>query len=211
MAKANEILAILKEMLPEVRTELAYENLYQLTVAVVLSAQATDVAVNKATPALFARYPDFTALAQADYDELREMIKTIGLAPTKARNLINLSRKLVSEKGGMIVPDPEYLLTLPGIGRKSANVILSEGFGIPRLAVDTHVARVANRLGLAAATAPARIEAEICALYPPAEWHQLHLRLVLFGRYHCLARKPRCHECKLTAYCQYYTNIAPVE
>ena len=167
------------------------------------------MAVNKATPALFARYPDFTALAQADYDELREMIKTIGLAPTKARNLINLSRKLVSEKGGMIVPDPEYLLTLPAsAGNRQHD--FERGFGA-RLAVDTHVARVANRLGLAAATAPARIEAEICALYPPAEWHQLHLRLVLFGRYHCLARKPRCHECKLTAYCQYYTNIAPVE
>ena len=211
MSKANKILEILKKMFPEIKTELEYRDLYELTVAVILSAQSTDKAVNKATPALFARYSDFFALAEAEYEELRDLIKTIGLAPTKARNLINLSRRLVAEKAGKIVPDPGYLLALPGIGRKTANVILSEGFGIPRIAVDTHVLRVTNRLGLATSKDPTRVEETLCALYPPEEWHKLHLRLIHFGRYQCTTKKPRCETCPLTAFCQYYTNSAPVK
>jgi len=209
MPRANKINKRLKQLLPEVQSELIFNNLYQLTVAVILSAQTTDVAVNKVTPGLFERFPDFFALAAADYKELKDIIKTIGLAPSKAKNLIALSKKLISEKEGEIIPDFDYLLTLPGVGPKTANVILSEGFAIPRIAVDTHVLRVANRLQLAVGSNPRKIEHQLCDLYPPREWHQLHLRLVLFGRYYCKAKKPRCNICPLTAFCQYYTNYSP--
>ncbi|MCK9537084.1 MAG: endonuclease III [Bacilli bacterium] len=209
MSRANEILRRLKIFIPTVSTELVYNGLYQLTVAVVLSAQTTDKAVNKATPFLFSRYSDFYSLAAADYQELKEIIKTVGLAPTKAKNLIKLSRKLVTEQQGMIVPEFAYLITLPGVGRKTANVILSEGFGIPRMAVDTHVLRVAKRLALVDSPKPQLVEARLCELYPPEEWHGLHLRLVFFGRYYCKAKKPSCDLCPLPAFCHYYTNYAP--
>ena len=206
MKKNASILALLKEFIPKPRTDLVFNDLYQLTVAVVLSAQTTDKAVNKATPQLFEKYPDFFTLAEANYDELKNIIKTIGLAPTKAKNLISLSKKLINEKLGKIVPEFEYLISLPGIGRKTANVILSEGFNIPRLAVDTHVLRVTNRLGLANTNNPLIVEKELCKIYPPEEWRDLHLRLVSFGRYHCTAKKPQCDTCPLTLFCHFYTK-----
>jgi len=209
MPKAKEILKRLKEFLPVARTELNFRNIYELTIAVVLSAQATDKAVNKATVRLFSKYPGFFELGAAPYDDVLSLIRTVGLAPTKAKNIIALGKRISEEKDGKIPPDFQYLISLPGVGRKTANVILSEGFHIPRFAVDTHVLRVSNRLGLVDSTNPAVVEIALCAAFPPEEWRELHLRLVYFGRYYCKAVRPACADCVLSSLCLFSTNFTP--
>lgn len=209
MLTANEIYQILSKMYPEARCELNYANRYQLLIAVVLSAQTTDAAVNKVTPALFSRYPSFFELAKADPEDVRDIIKTIGLAPTKAKNLVSLSRKLVSEKQGEVVPDDTYLMTLPGIGRKCANVILSEGFKIPRIAVDTHVQRVAKRLGFSVSDNPKDTEKALMHLFSEDTWYDAHLKLLFFGRYFCTAKKPQCSSCPIQTSCHFFTKKTP--
>jgi len=196
-------------MYPEVHCELNYQNHFQLLIAVVLSAQTTDASVNKVTPNLFQRFPDADALGRAEFSEVHALIRTIGLANTKAKNIIALSRKLAIEKKGIVPSDFVYLVSLPGVGRKSANVILGEAFRIPALPVDTHVLRVSFRLGLSKEDRPEKVEQDIGALYPQSEWYGLHLRLIHFGRYFCRAKNPDCHLCPFTDFCQYYTKNHP--
>lgn len=204
--RAQKILQALREAYPEARTELRYENPFQLLVATVLSAQATDKSVNEATPALFARFPDAFALAQARPEEVEPYIKRIGLYKTKSRNLVALAKKLVAEYGGEVPKGKEALMALPGVGWKTATVVLGAAFGVPGIAVDTHVARVSRRLCLSPPSAsnallPEKIGAELEAFFPKEDWVYVHHALVLHGRYVCTARRPKCEACVLSPYC----------
>jgi endonuclease-3 len=181
--------------------ELDFADPFQLLVATVLSAQTTDARVNQVTPAVFARYPTPADLAAAEPGELEELIRPTGFFRSKARSLMGLGRELASRYGGEVPATMEDLVTLPGVGRKTANVILSVGLGRPGLAVDTHVIRLTNRLGLATSTDPVKIELEVGALVPAREWGALSLRLILHGRRVCVARRPRCPDCVLNDFC----------
>jgi len=209
MLKANDIYQILEKMYPEVQCELNYNSLYELLVAVVLSAQTTDAAVNKVTVNLFKEYPTIEDLSKAQFQDVHKLIKTIGLANTKAKNIIALSKKIVEEKNGEVVPNFDYLISLPGVGRKTANVVLSEGFRIPRIAVDTHVLRVSNRLNLESSSDVLKVEKRLMELFEPSMWYGVHLRLLFFGRYFCKAKNPNCENCSFTSICQYITKKHP--
>ncbi len=199
--RARAILRALKAAYPGARTELAHRNPFELLVATVLSAQSTDKGVNRVTPALFARWPTPEALAAADPEEVGEVIRSLGLWRTKARNLVALARRLVEEHGGRVPADPEALRRLPGVGWKTATVVAGAAFGVPGIAVDTHVARVARRLCLSTAGTPERIARDLEALFPKRDWIFLHHALVLHGRYLCTARRPNCPACPLADYC----------
>ena len=205
---ANDILRILTVMHPNARCELNYKTKFQLLIAVVLSAQTTDILVNKVTINLFAKYPQIIDLANASVNEVKEIIQTIGLANTKAKNIIALSQKLLGDHYQEIPNDYDYLITLPGVGRKTANVGLSEGFHIPRIAVDTHVLRVSNRLGFVVSDEPIVVEEKLMELYPRELWHQVHLQLLFFGRYFCKARNPQCNHCPFISICRYKNTLA---
>ena len=188
---------------PEPRGELKHVDPYTLLVAVVLSAQATDAGVNKATPALFAvaDTPDkMVALGEA---KLRDLIKTIGLYRTKAKNLVALSAKLIAEHGGVVPPSREALEALPGVGRKTANVVLNVAFGAETIAVDTHIFRVGNRTGLAPGKTPFEVEMKLEARVPPAYLRHAHHWLILHGRYTCKAQRPRCGLCPISDLCRW--------
>ena len=182
-------------------TELTHDNAFQLLIATILSAQTTDRSVNVVTPILFGRYPTPLDLAAADPFEVEKIIKATGFFRTKSRRIIAASRALVEQFGGEVPPRMEDLVTVPGIGRKTANVILGAGFGIPGFAVDTHVTRLTNRLGLVKTHVPEKIEAQVTRMVPPSEWTALSLRLILHGRRICIARRPRCEECVLNDFC----------
>ncbi len=199
--RARAILRALKAAYPEARTELLHKNPFELLVATVLSAQATDKGVNRVTPALFARWPTPEALAQADPEEVGRVIRSLGLWRTKANNLVALAQRLVEAYGGEVPSDPEALRKLPGVGWKTATVVAGAAFGVPGIAVDTHVARLARRLCLTGAKTPERIGRDLEALFPRKDWIFLHHAMVLHGRYVCTARKPRCQECPLRPYC----------
>jgi len=189
--------------LPEPKSELDYQNPFTLLVAVVLSAQATDAGVNKATPALFkvADTPEkMVALGEA---RVKDFIKTIGLFNTKAKNIIALSRILVSQHGGRVPRNRAALEALPGVGRKTANVVLNVAFGEPTIAVDTHIFRVANRTGLAPGKTPLAVEAALEKVVPPARKLHAHHWLILHGRYVCKARKPDCAACVIRDVCAF--------
>ena len=183
-ARAREVLKALKAAYPGARTELRHENPFQLLVATVLSAQATDKSVNEATP-----------------EEVEPYIRRIGLYRTKAKNLVALARRLVEEYGGEVPKEKEALMRLPGVGWKTATVVLGAAFGVPGIAVDTHVARLARRLCFSEAKAPERIGKDLEALFPKEDWVFVHHALVLHGRYVCTARRPRCRACVLAPYC----------
>ena len=189
-----EIYNKLAEMFPDACCELVYHNLYELCVSVMLSAQTTDEAVNKITPALFKKYPDLGSLANADINDVMNLIKRIGLYQNKAKNIINFAKKVLNEYQE-IPNDFDKLITLPGIGRKTANVILSEWFKIPRIAVDTHVLRVSNRLNLSLSNDPFKVEKDLMNMFPEEIWSDVHLKLLFFGRYFCKAKNPNCEEC----------------
>lgn len=188
----NEVLDILSIEYPNPKSELDYKNHFSLLIAVVLSAQATDVSVNKVTPRLFKAYPDAYSLAKASEEEVMEIIKTIGLYKNKTKFIIAASKKLVEDFNGIVPNTREELMTLPGVGRKTANVVLAEGFGIPAIAVDTHVSRVAKRLGWAEENDNVVIiEQKIMDLVPKEKWAKVHHQLLLFGRYNSTARDKR--------------------
>jgi endonuclease-3 len=182
-------------------TELVHENPFQLLIATIMSAQTTDKMVNLVTPELFARYPTAFDLASADPAEVEAMIKPTGFYRVKARRIIAASRKLVELFGGEVPASMEGLLQVPGIGRKTANVILGAGFNQPGFAVDTHVIRLTNLLKLVSTRDPVKIESQVCSMVPPEEWTGLSLRLILHGRRICIARRPRCEECILNDFC----------
>ena len=190
----------LRDLYPAV-TELDHQNPFQLLIATILSAQTTDRSVNLVTPRLFGRYPTALDLAAADPANVEVIIKPTGFFRAKTRSIIAASRKLVDLFDGEVPPRMDDLTRLPGIGRKTANVILGAGFGIPGFAVDTHVTRLTNRLGLVKTKDPVKIEAYVTKMVPPEEWTNLSLRLILHGRRVCVARRPRCEECVLNDFC----------
>jgi endonuclease-3 len=204
--KAQRVLRVLEGWYGAATTELRYRNPYELAVAVVLSAQCTDVRVNQTTPAFFERFPDFETLAQAEPEEVFSYIRSISYPNSKAQRLVALARTVMERYGGKLPEDPAELATLPGIGRKSANVIASVLFQAPVIAVDTHVFRVSRRLGLAKGNTPEKVEQELMGVIPASYLGQAHHWLILFGRYHCLARRPKCGECPFTELCDWYQS-----
>jgi endonuclease-3 len=188
---------------PEPKGELDYTTPFTLLVAVVLSAQATDAGVNKATPALFALADTPEKMIALGEDRVRELIRTIGLFRTKARNLIALSRKLVADFGGKVPKTREALQSLPGVGRKTANVVMNTAFGEATIAVDTHIFRVSNRTGIAKGADPLAVELRLEEVVPAQYKLHAHHWLILHGRYVCIARKPRCPECLIADLCRY--------
>lgn len=188
---------------PAPQSELSYTNTYTLLVAVVLSAQATDKGVNKATQALFEKVATPQDMLDLGEGALMEHIKTIGLYPTKGRNIMALSRLLVTHFGGEVPSTREALMTLPGVGRKTANVVLSVAFGQDALAVDTHIYRLARRLGLSRATTPEGVEQDLLKVIPKRFLREAHHWLILHGRYICVARKPKCADCLVRNLCPY--------
>ncbi|MEK0085672.1 endonuclease III [Benzoatithermus flavus] len=196
---------------PAPRTELVYADPFTLLVAVVLSAQATDVGVNKATKALFAAAPTPEAMVALGEDGIRERIRTINLYPTKARNLLALSRILLERHGGKVPKDRVALEALPGVGRKTANVVLNEAFGEPTIAVDTHVFRVCNRTGLALGKTPEAVEAALDRVVPERFKRGAHHWLILHGRYVCKARRPDCPVCPVRTICRWPDKTTTAE
>ncbi len=203
-ARAVRILDKLKARFPEARIELDYadEDPWQLLVAVVLSAQSTDAGVNKATPALFAAFPDVHAFAAAAPGDVEPYIKTLGLYRNKAKALVGAARKVVAEHAGEVPRARALLEELPGVGSKSAAVIVANCFGEPAIAVDTHVGRVTRRLGLTKNTDPDKVEADLTALLPRARLLEAHHTFIWHGRRICNARLPRCHECPVEKDCK---------
>ncbi len=201
----NASLALLLEKLdesyPDAQCELHHHNPFQLIVATILSAQCTDARVNLVTPALFERYPDAASLAAADLLELESLIRSTGFFRNKAKNLLGMAQVLVEKHGSQVPDDPIALSALPGVGQKTANVVLSNAFGIPALAVDTHIFRVARRLGLSKGTTPEKVEADLCKTFPREIWIKLHHQLIWHGRRVCAARKPMCLVCSLRLCC----------
>lgn len=197
-----------EKAIPEPETELMYDNPYQLLVAVMLSAQCTDKRVNLTTPAIFYRYPTPEKLSEATFDELFPLIKSISYPNNKTKHLIGMAQMLVRDFNGQVPMTVDELVKLPGVGRKTANVITSVIDEQPNMAVDTHVFRVSARLGLTKnATTPLAAEKQLVANIPAQMVHKAHHYLILHGRYVCLARNPRCHECGLRNICLYYKKV----
>ena len=201
--KNSLILAELERRYPDAQPALHFKNPYQLLVAVILSAQCTDVKVNMVTPALFAAYPDAHAMAKATAEEIEPYIKTCGIYRNKAKNLAATARALVECHGGEVPADHALLTQLPGVGRKTANVVMSCAFGADAIAVDTHVFRVSNRLGLADAGDVLKTEQQLMQNIPRNKWSLAHHWIIFHGRRICTARKPACEICTLAAHCQY--------
>jgi endonuclease-3 len=202
-ADVQAFFAALAAANPHPRSELVYTSVFELLAAVLLSAQATDTSVNKATRALFARAPTPRAMLALGLDGLTAHIRSIGLYRTKAGNLLQTCRLLLERHGGAVPRDRAALEALPGVGRKTANVVLNVAFGEPTIAVDTHVFRVANRAGLAPGRTPAEVEQRLLARVPAPYLQHAHHWLILHGRYVCLARRPRCEVCAVRPWCDH--------
>ncbi|MBI4776502.1 MAG: endonuclease III [Deltaproteobacteria bacterium] len=202
--KASWIEKKLDRMLPDASCALNYGNPWELLVATILSAQCTDERVNQVTPDLFKKYPDVRDMARAVPDELEEAVRPTGFFRNKAKSLKGCAEALVERFGGEVPPSQEELVKLPGIGRKTANLILGETYGIPGIVVDTHVSRVAQRLGLTGNKDAVKIEFDLMELFPKESWNRLSHRMIWHGRLTCTARKPKCPECELKTHCDYY-------
>jgi endonuclease III len=209
-AATRRILEKLSEQHPGADTELHFSNAYQLLVATILSAQCTDERVNQVTPALFRRYPDARALASASTSDLEPQIQSTGFFRAKSRSLKGMSTALVEEHGGEVPATLEALVKLPGVGRKTANVVLGHALGVPGLPVDRHVLRVANRIGIARSDDPVVVEQQLCAALPPADWTRASDTLILHGRRICKPR-PLCDRCAATDDCEYYRHVVSKE
>ena len=200
--EVGKVCGLLSEEYPEAKCALDYGTPFQLLVAVVLSAQTTDVSVNKVTPELFAEAPDAAAMAELPTERIEEIIRRIGMYRTKAANISKLSRQLLAEYGGEVPGDFDELVKLPGVGRKTANVVLAEAFGRPAIAVDTHVFRLANRIGFAEAPDVLKTELALMEAIPKEQWTEMHHALIWHGRRVCSARKPACEDCCLFGICR---------
>jgi endonuclease III len=209
--RTKTILEILKEEYPDAKCELNHESAFQLLVATILSAQTTDKKVNEVTETLFRDYPDLDAFLKLDVEELEERIKQIGLYRSKAKNLIMMCNQLKEKFGGEVPNTMEEVTSLAGAGRKTANVVLSNAFGVPSIAVDTHVFRVSNRLGLADSENVLEVEKQLQKELPKKEWSLAHHLLIFHGRRCCIARNPKCEQCRLTKQCKYYKEIKKKE
>lgn len=201
MSNAPAILQKLHETYPDARPELNFSNPYETLIATMLSAQCTDKQVNKVTPAVFARWPNAAAMSQASLDELFPMVKSCGFK-TKASNIIAACKLIVEKHGGEVPSTMEELVQLPGVGRKTANVVLANAFGVPAIAVDTHVFRVSNRLGLAEADDVLKTEKQLMQVIPMNDWSAAHHWLIWHGRRVCKAQRPLCSECPLMDECK---------
>ena len=206
--KSKQIIEKLERYYGKVSTGLYYKNLYQLTIAVVLSAQTNDKQVNAVSPLLFKLFPNFQSLSKANIKEVENIIKSIGLYRNKAKNIIKLSKEIINKQNGNLPNNYEELIELPGIGRKSANVILSQGFNKPAFAVDTHVKRIANRLGYIKSNDTLKIEKALTYYIPIEDWVTSHLLFINHGRRLCKARHPLCYECPIRDLCDEVGNIS---
>ena len=201
-------IAYFQEVMPSPETELAFQNPYQLSVAVILSAQCTDKRVNLTTPALFQKYPDLLSLSQASYEDIFSIIKSISFPGNKSRHIIGMAKMVMEKFDGQIPMTVEELVQLPGVGRKTANVITSVVDGQPNMAVDTHVFRVSARIGLTiGAKTPLDTERQLIKYVPKDVVPKFHHWLILHGRYVCIARKPKCAECGLQSSCAYFIKV----
>jgi endonuclease-3 len=207
--KRTAIFSTLRERMPAPTTELEYENPFELLIAVILSAQATDVSVNKATRKLYPVANTPEAILELDVGGLKPYIRTIGLFNSKAENIIKTCRILIEEHGGEVPQTRDALEALPGVGRKTANVILNTAFGQPTIAVDTHIFRVSNRTGIAKGKTPLEVEKRLLRLTPDEFKKDAHHWLILHGRYVCKARKPLCAECPIIDWCEYRKKELP--
>ncbi len=201
IAKLKDLQQRLVRAYPDAKCALDHRDPFQLVVATVLSAQCTDSRVNITTPGLFARYPDASSLAKAKPVELEALIRSTGFFRNKAKNLLGLANALITRHDGKVPNDSVQLAALPGVGQKTANVVLANAFGVPALAVDTHIFRVARRLGLSAAKTPEKVEADLCRLFPREDWIELHHQFIFHGRRCCDARKPDCGNCPALSLC----------
>ncbi len=206
--RIESLIQYFSEHYPEAETELHYSNPFELLVAVVLSAQCTDKRINQVTPKLFARFPDAQALADSSVEEIFSYIRSVSYPNNKAKHLLGLGQKIVDQFAGEVPSTLEDLQSLPGVGRKTANVIVSVIYNQPAMAVDTHVFRVSHRLGLVPKTAktPLLVEKGLVKYIPDEVIPKAHHWLILHGRYICLARKPQCEQCKISIFCQYFEN-----
>jgi endonuclease-3 len=202
-ARAHRLVKALLGAHPDAHCELRHRSAYQLLVATILSAQCTDKMVNSVTPKVFARYPAVKQLADADSGELEAIIRPTGFYRNKARSLLGMARAVVERHRGRIPRSMDELVRLPGVGRKTANVILGNAFGVPGVVVDTHVGRIARRLGLTKNEDPEKVERDLMELVPQQHWTQLSHALIFHGRRICDARKPRCEECPVSTDCPY--------
>jgi endonuclease-3 len=205
-AETRKILAKLGTQHPNADTELHFTNAYELLVATILSAQCTDERVNQVTPALFTRYPDARALAKASTDELEPQIQSTGFFRAKSRSLVGMATAVVESHGGDVPKTMDELVKLPGVGRKTANVVLGHALGVPGLPVDRHVLRVANRIGIARSDDPETVEQQLGAALPPADWTRASDTLILHGRRICKP-KPLCDRCAVRPECDYYRAL----
>lgn len=201
-ANINTMLDKLEGEYPEADCALDFGSLFQLLISVVLSAQTTDKSVNLVTPSLFDKYPDAASMAKAKQEELAEHIRRIGMYKTKSKNILALSKMLMEKHDGQVPEDYDQLIALPGVGRKTANVVLSVGFGQQRIAVDTHVFRVANRIGLVKEKDVLKTELALMKVLPEDRWSRTHHSLIFHGRYCCHARKPQCETCVIESLCK---------
>lgn len=209
--RTKAILDILKEDYPDAKCELNHESPFQLLVATILSAQTTDKKVNEVTETLFRDYPDLDAFLTLSVEELEERIKQIGLYRSKAKNLIMMCNQLKEKFNGEVPKIMEEITSLAGAGRKTANVVLSNAFGVPSIAVDTHVFRVSNRLAMANSDNVLEVEMQLQKELPKKEWSLTHHLLIFHGRRCCIARNPKCEICNLTQYCKYYKEVKKKE
>ncbi|MFZ9628797.1 MAG: endonuclease III [Ilumatobacteraceae bacterium] len=207
--RTRAVAAALADEYPVAVCELDHQTPFQLLAATILSAQCTDVRVNMVTPALFARFPDAAALAGADVGEVEELVRSTGFFQTKARNLVAMATAVVERFDGEVPTALEDLVTLAGVGRKTANVVRSVAFDLPGLPVDTHVGRLSRRLGLTEFDDPVKVEADLCGMLPPTDWGTFSLRLILHGRRVCEARSPRCGDCLLAPICPSRSDARP--
>jgi endonuclease-3 len=199
--RARAIYRILTKTYPNVNCELNFKTAFQLLVATVLSAQCTDKRVNQTTPALFKKYPNPKKMAQADIKDIQRLVKSTGFYRAKAKNIKTLSSKIITEFGGKVPSNLESLITLPGVGRKTANVVLGHAFDIPGITVDTHFGRLSRRFGWSKSKDPVKVEFEVSDLIPRKEWTNLSQRLIWHGRRVCHSRKPACGACQIAKYC----------
>ena len=203
----NEVLNYLDELYPNAYCELNYNKDYELLIAIVLSAQTTDKRVNKVTPVLFTKYKTLEELANANLEDIENIIKEIGTYKKKSIFIKEIAKSLVHDYNGTVPNNIKYLETLPGVGRKTTNVFLSEYYKVPSIAVDTHVERVSKRLKLCKQNATVKeVEASLTKKIPKERWIKTHHQLIFFGRYHCKAMKPNCDSCKLQKICKYYKD-----
>lgn len=200
---SDEILDQLIELFPNAHCELIHETPFQLLIAVILSAQTTDVSVNKVTPALFNKYPNAHTLANAEVSDVEQLIRNIGLYRNKAKNIIACAKQIVDEFGGEVPNTMKKLTSLAGVGRKTANVVLSVSFNIPAIAVDTHVERISKRLGFAKSSdSVLQVEEKLKRKIKRERWNHAHHLIIFFGRYFCTAKNPKCNDCPFIGFCK---------